>query len=92
MQNQTLRQKIEQLFGLPAMKMPWGLYLGQLNEAGKLTARSMMEILTVLLTVVEGMEREEVYQTPSVEKKIETVVKMMEKPVKTSELPQELKM
>ena len=59
MQNQqTLRNKIEQLFGLPAMKMPWSLYIGQLNEAGKLTARSIMDIMTVVLTSLEEQEQE----------------------------------
>ena len=59
MQNQqTLRQKIEQLFGLPAMKMPWSLYIGQLNEAGKLTARSIMDIMIVVLTSLEEQETE----------------------------------
>jgi hypothetical protein len=38
------------------MKMPWTLYLAQLNEAGKLTARSTMDILTVVLTSIEEME------------------------------------
>jgi hypothetical protein len=56
MNNQTLRQRIEQLFGLPAMKMPWTLYLAQLNEAGKLTARSIMDIMTVVLGVLEDQE------------------------------------
>lgn len=56
MKNQTLRNRIEQLFGLPAMKMPWTLYLAQLNEAGKLTARSTMDILTVVLTSMEELE------------------------------------
>jgi hypothetical protein len=56
MKNQNLRQRIEQLFGLPAMKMPWTLYLAQLNEAGKLTARSTMDILTVVLTSLEELE------------------------------------
>lgn len=59
MQNQqTLRQKVEQLFGLPAMKMPWSLYIGQLNEAGKLTARSIMDIMIVVLTSLEEQEEE----------------------------------
>ncbi|MBZ5529723.1 MAG: hypothetical protein LAN71_17740 [Acidobacteriia bacterium] len=57
MQNQqNLRNKISLLFGLPAMKMPWSLYLAQLNEAGKLTARSTMDILTVVLTSMEEQE------------------------------------
>jgi hypothetical protein len=59
MQNQkTLRQRIEQLFGFPAMKMPWSLYIAQLNEAGKLTARSIMDIMTVVLEVLEQQEEE----------------------------------
>lgn len=57
MQNQkTIRQSIEQLFVLPAMKMPWSLYLAQLNEAGKMTARSVMDILTVVLETLEQIE------------------------------------
>lgn len=58
MQNQTIRHKIEQLFGYPAMKMPWSLYIAQLNEAGKLTARSIMDIMTVVLEVLEQQEGE----------------------------------
>jgi len=58
MKNQQLRQKIEQLFGFPAMKMPWTLYLAQLNEAGKLTARSNMDMMTVILEVLEVMEED----------------------------------
>ena len=58
MQNQTLRQRVEQLFGLPAMKMPWSLYIAQLNEAGKLTARSIMDIMTIVLTSLEEQEQE----------------------------------
>jgi len=54
----TIRQRVEQLFGLPAMKMPWSLYMAQLNESGKLTARSIMDILTVVLEAVEGMEED----------------------------------
>jgi len=56
MNNQQIRNKIEQLFGLPAMKMSWSLYLAQLNEAGKLTARSTMDMMTVILEVVEEQE------------------------------------
>ncbi len=56
MTNQTLRQQVEQLFGLPAMKMSWSLYLAQLNEAGKLTTRSIMDIMTIVLTVSEEQE------------------------------------
>jgi hypothetical protein len=70
MNNQTLRNKIEELFGLPAMKMPWTLYLAQLNEAGKLTARSIMDIMTVVLGVLEEQEEkikdlESLYQHPT---------------------------
>lgn len=53
----NLRKQVEQLFGLPAMKMPWSLYLAQLNEAGKLTARSIMDILTIVLTTLEEHEK-----------------------------------
>ena len=56
MKNQSIRQLVEQLFGLPAMKMPWNLYLAQLNEAGKLTARSNMDMMTVILEVMEEQE------------------------------------
>ena len=56
MKNQSIRQLVEQLFGLPAMKMPWTLYLAQLNEAGKLTARSTMDMMTVILEVLEEQE------------------------------------
>lgn len=59
MQNQkTLRQRVEQLFGFPAMKMPWSLYIAQLNEAGKLTARSLMDMMTVVLETLEQQEEE----------------------------------
>jgi len=60
MQNRltTIRERVEQLFGLPAMKMPWSLYLAQLNEAGKLTARSIMDIMTIVLTSMEEQEEE----------------------------------
>ncbi len=54
----TIRQRVEQLFGLPAMKMPWSLYLAQLNEAGKMTARSIMDIMTVVLASMEEMEKD----------------------------------
>lgn len=59
MQNQqkTIRERVETLFGLPAMKMPWSLYIAQLNEAGKLTARSIMDIMTVVLTSLEEQEQ-----------------------------------
>jgi predicted RNA-binding Zn-ribbon protein involved in translation (DUF1610 family) len=40
------------------MKMPWSLYLAQLNEAGKLTARSIMDIMTIVLTSMEEQEGE----------------------------------
>lgn len=56
MQKQNLRQLVSQLFGLPAMNMPWSLYISTLNEAGKLTARSIMDIMVVLLTIVEEYE------------------------------------
>ena len=73
--NQTIRQKIEQLFGLPAMKMPWSLYLAQLNEAGKLTARSNMDMMTVILEVLEVMEED-----------IKDIKLMSEQPVQTISL------
>ena len=38
------------------MKMPWTLYMAQLNEAGKLTARSIMDLMTVILEAVEEVE------------------------------------
>jgi len=40
------------------MKMPWSLYLAQLNEAGKLTARSNMDMMIVILEVLEVMEED----------------------------------
>ena len=52
-----IRQKIEELFSLPTMKMPWSLYLAQLNEAGKLTARSFMDMMTVVLEAIEELEK-----------------------------------
>ena len=58
MKNQTLRQRLENLFGFPAMKMPWSLYLAQLNEAGKITGKSMLDILTVILESAEQTEQE----------------------------------
>lgn len=57
MQNKlTLRQRVEQLFGLPAMNMPWTLYIAQLNEAGKITARSIIDVLSIALTVIEEQD------------------------------------
>ena len=52
-----IRKKIEELFGLPTMKMPWALYMAQLNEAGKLTSRSIMDMMTVILEAIEELEK-----------------------------------
>jgi hypothetical protein len=52
-----VRDKMQQLFGYSPMKMPWGLYLANLNEAGKITGRSTLEILTVILDSIEEIEK-----------------------------------
>jgi hypothetical protein len=105
MTNQNLRQHIEQLFGLPAMKMPWTLYLAQLNEAGKLTARSTMDILTVVLTSMEEMEEKVKEMNSLMQSKYvwsnetelppQPATTIIAKPIviaaKPQELPQELK-
>ena len=71
-----IRQRVEVLFGLPTMKMPWSLYLAQLNEAGKLTARSFMDMMIVVLETIEELES----------KAPETLGEMLEsvKPVETT--------
>ena len=38
------------------MNMPWTLYIAQLNEAGKITARSIMDVLSIALTVIEEQD------------------------------------
>lgn len=54
--------------------MPWSLYLATLNEAGKITARSIMDILTVVLETIEEIEKE----TKTLEKVPETVGEILE--------------
>lgn len=56
MDNQKIRRKIEDLFGLPAMNMNWAYYMAQLNEAGKITAKSTLDMIIVILTSIESME------------------------------------
>lgn len=57
MDKNNIRQKISEIFEFPTMKMPWTLYFAQLNEAGKITERSILETITVILEDLEQLEK-----------------------------------
>ncbi len=59
MQNQqTARQKVEAYFSFPSMKQDWNNYFGELNSAGKITAKSLLDIISIILTSLDKLEVE----------------------------------
>jgi len=59
MQNQqTARQRVEALFQYPSMGQSWNNYFNDLNSAGKITAKSLLDIVSVILTSLDKLEVE----------------------------------
>lgn len=55
----SLRVAVETLFGSKMQGMSYIAYLAYVNEMGKITAKSMLELLTVSLTYIEEMEKKQ---------------------------------
>lgn len=53
----TLRQTISNLFEAPMQNMNFVSYFQYINTNGKITARSLMEIVCILATYVEEQEK-----------------------------------
>lgn len=54
----TIRKQVEELFNLPMGYMHYPQYFNALNEAGKITARSMLDLILILIQAMEEMEKQ----------------------------------
>ena len=57
-QKVSLKEKVSLLFGLPVGGTTYALYLGLMNESGKITARSILDLMTIVLDELEEIEKE----------------------------------
>jgi hypothetical protein len=55
----TLRDKVSALFGLPIRDTSYRLYLASMNESGKITARSLLDLMTIVLETLDEMEKKD---------------------------------
>ncbi len=53
----TIRRSVEVLFESPIQNMSFVAYLSNVNSAGKITARSLMDLSTLCLTYIEELEK-----------------------------------
>lgn len=51
-----IKNKIEAIFSYPKFTTPWGTYFSDLNEAGKITAKSTLDMVIVILETLEQQE------------------------------------
>lgn len=54
----NIRIELGDLFGAPVQEMNFASYMQYINAAGKITARSLMDITTILLAKVEDQEQQ----------------------------------
>jgi hypothetical protein len=54
---QNLREKVSNYFGIPIGKIDWRLYMESLNESGKITVRSLLDMIVILLEYIEEKEK-----------------------------------
>lgn len=57
---QPIRKVVSIIFDIPMQNMNYVSYLKYVNEGGKFTARSVMDILSSVLTFLEGQEKKNV--------------------------------
>jgi len=57
MDKQTLKDKIGNYFGMPMRDVSYRLYLASMNESGKITARSLLDLMTIVLETLDEMEK-----------------------------------
>lgn len=57
--NYSLRSKVGSLFGVPVGNTSYRLFLASMNENGKITSRSLLELITVVLEELEELENKE---------------------------------
>ena len=53
-----IKNRIEAIFGYPRFNNTWETYFSDLNQAGKITAKSTLDIFTALIFEVEALEKE----------------------------------
>lgn len=77
----STKELVGDLFGAPVQNMTYPHYLQYMNEQGKITARSIMDLCSVLLTKIEEYEHnfEQIEQILGklVDQKIEKVPDML---------------
>jgi len=54
--NKTIRQQIENIFGLPIGKTRINLYMENLNRSGKITQRSILDLLVAVCEYLDEHE------------------------------------
>ena len=54
-----IKDEISKLFGIPVFDKPYEFYFNELNVAGKITAKSTVDLCIVLIKAVEELERRE---------------------------------
>lgn len=53
----TIKKAIGSLFGLPVQDMSFPSYFQYVNERGKITARSLLDMMTIVLTELDEQEK-----------------------------------
>lgn len=53
----TIKQAVSELFGSPMQNMSYVSYFRYVNEAGKITAKSLLELVTICLTYMDEQEK-----------------------------------
>lgn len=54
-----LKDKIGSYFGIPLGNTSYPLYFGSMNERGKITARSLLDLITILCETISETEETE---------------------------------
>lgn len=60
-----IKDEISQLFGIPVFDKPYSSYFNDLNVSGKITAKTTIDLVIVLIKAIEELERKEVLTSKS---------------------------
>jgi len=54
-----IRNKVGEYFGVPMGEVKTPIYMANMNEAGKITARSLLDLMTIIIEDIDELQNKE---------------------------------